>query len=155
MILPGDTHCTLEILNRQRLIRPGISRLARLFQAALPLCQKCIGPAEVVLPNLQCITTVLVSDRRIAQIHRQFMNVPGPTDVITFHQGDIIISAHTAAREAEARELRIEDEIALYFVHGLLHLNGHEDATEQGHRTMHRLQHRIWRRILDACVERE
>ena len=46
------------------------------------------------------MSVAIVSDRRIAEIHVDFMGIAGPTDVITFDHGDIVISAETAAQMA-------------------------------------------------------
>ena len=73
----------------------------------------------------------MVSDRVIAAVHRRFMNIPGATDVITFAHGEIVLSADTAKREAAERGEALEREVLRYVVHGLLHLNGWEDAEEK------------------------
>ncbi len=81
-----------------------------------------------MLPGLEEVEVSLVSDRVIAQVHRRFMQIPGATDVITFAHGEIVVSATTAAREARERAEPVGREVLRYVVHGLLHLNGHEDA---------------------------
>ena len=40
-----------------------------------------------------------------------------------------------------------ERELMLYMVHGLLHLAGHEDATDIGRSTMDKLQHSILNQV--------
>ena len=56
------------------------------------------------------------------------MDIEGPTDVITFHHGEIVIGAEVAERQAAEYGEPLAREILRYFVHGLLHLAGHEDA---------------------------
>lgn len=103
------------------------------------------------LPSCR-ISVALVSDPIIANLHQQFMNVDGPTDVLTFDLGDgdatrvegeIIISYDTAAREGAARDLSIDQELMLYAVHGTLHLLGHDDADPDDARRMHELEDEI------------
>ena len=80
-----------------------------------------------MLAQLEAVEISIVSDRMIAQVHRRFLNIPGPTDVITFEHGEVIVSATTAARQAQLENEPLERELARYIVHGILHLNGHLD----------------------------
>jgi probable rRNA maturation factor len=43
--------------------------------------------------------------------------------------GDIVISAETALRDAQAGNMNLEDEIIFLFIHGLLHLLGYNHET--------------------------
>ena len=52
--------------------------------------------------------------------------------MITFEHGEIVISAQTAAENAAKYGKRLDHEVALYIIHGLLHLNGYEDKREAG-----------------------
>ena len=101
--------------------------LRELMGQAASACLRYPGQSKAVLPGLDQVEVSLVSDRVIAGVHRRFMNIAGATDVITFAHGEIVVSAATAAREALERGEVLEREILRYVVHGLLHLNGHED----------------------------
>ena len=97
-------------------------------------------------------------DRRIAALHRQYLDVPGPTDVISFPLedelavgallGEVVVSADTAAREARARRLPFERELLLYVAHGTLHLLGYDDHAPRDRARMHRRQERLLERFL-------
>ena len=50
--------------------------------------------------------------------------------------GELVVSAETAAETAREAGVAPWDELALYLVHGLLHLRGHDDADETGRRAM-------------------
>jgi probable rRNA maturation factor len=100
------------------------------------------------LARLPEIGVVVVSDARIAQIHAEFMNIEGPTDVITFAHGEIIISAEMARACASDYGHPVEHELALYTVHGLLHLNGFDDLSPVPAARMRRTQTRVLKRIL-------
>ncbi len=52
--------------------------------------------------------------------------------------GEIVISAETALRSAGDYDQRPADELALYLVHGLLHLCGYDDLTPREKRLMRR-----------------
>jgi len=57
--------------------------------------------------------------------------------------GDVAISLDTALRQAQAREWGVEEEIALLLVHGILHLVGYEDDTDEGAAAMKKVETRI------------
>jgi len=98
--------------------------------------------------DLEEIALVVVDDAEIARLHDAFLNDPTPTDVITFHHGEIVISQETAAREALARGISLEEELTRYAVHGVLHLIGYDDHEPEGHAAMHALQEDLVRESL-------
>ncbi|MDB5173941.1 MAG: putative rRNA maturation factor [Phycisphaerales bacterium] len=85
------------------------------------------------------------------------MNIPGPTDVLTFplefdcdgHEtaGEVVICVPEAARQAKARGTRVETELLLYALHGMLHLSGFDDRTDRGFRRMHQEEDNILVRL--------
>jgi probable rRNA maturation factor len=81
------------------------------------------------------VAVALVCDDRLQQLHRDFMGVDEPTDVMTFplsvsggeQGGDIAISVdHALARGVEWGHSPAE-EIEFLMVHALLHLMGWRD----------------------------
>ncbi len=143
---------TIDLRNRQRAIRLDVPWLRRFAQIALPEVLPHSADDAFALSKLEAVEVAIVSDRTIAKVHQQFMNLPDPTDVITFHHGEIVISAETAQRRAPEFGHSVEVEIALYTVHGLLHLNGFEDASAGGAARMRALQHRLWRKCLESLT---
>jgi len=143
-----NTHFVKEtgllLLNRQRSVVVNLKRLRRRLRRVFPLCVEESGDGLFGLKQLPEVVVTLVSDQRIAAIHLQFMDIPGATDVITFEHGEIIVSTETARRCAKERGHSTEEEIALYIIHGLLHLNGHLDATPVERQVMHDVQNRVW-----------
>jgi probable rRNA maturation factor len=99
--------------------------------------------------NLAEIDVVLVSDRSMSELHRRFMQIKGPTDIITFEHGEIFIGAETARRQALEFRSATRREIQLYLVHGLLHLHGYDDKSAAPARLMEARQ----RQILRAAIE--
>jgi rRNA maturation RNase YbeY len=88
----------------------------------------------------------LVDDGQIGAVHGEFFGDPDPTDVITFplgNYGEILVGVETARRQAEMYGASFEREMALYVVHGLLHLCGYEDRTGEGRAKMAALQDAI------------
>lgn len=115
---------------------------------AVPKCLASTGSEPPVLPELRGVEISLVDDKTISQVHADFLDDPTPTDVITFHHGEILISTDTAQREGPANGNSTEEELLLYLIHGLLHLNGHTDLVEPDCETMHAIQNEIHRLLL-------
>lgn len=87
----------------------------------------------------------LISDRRMALLHRKFLGQSGPTDVMTFQHGEIFISVETARRHARAFGNSLVRELKLYIVHGLLHLHGFDDQAPSEADKMKVAQEKIFR----------
>jgi probable rRNA maturation factor len=130
---------SVRLLNRQRKKRINLQKLQRF--AAQALSELAVQRQPGKPPDE--INIVFVSDARIARLHRKYMSIDGPTDVITFHHGDIFIGVETAAKQAKEFRTSFEYELELYIAHGLLHLCGFEDASQAGRRKMQREQERL------------
>ena len=130
---------SLELFNRQRKRRVDLRNFRRF--AELALAKVTERGVQVSFPKE--IVVVFVSDARITRIHRDFMSMNEPTDVITFQHGEIFISVDTAERQCEKFSGNLYRELRTYFVHGLLHLAGLEDLTERGFQEMATIQEAI------------
>ena len=128
--------------NRQRKIPLNREKLERFANRALRLCLREQSRGSS-LTSLEEIQGLLISDRRMSELHRRFMRIGGPTDVITFHHGEIFISVETARRQARAHGTSLTHELRLYLVHGLLHLHGFDDHSPAGSRRMVLAQEKI------------
>ena len=95
----------------------------------------------------------MIYDAVIAGVHGEFMDDPTPTDVITFHHGEILVSLDTARREGPTHGNSAAEETLLYIIHGLLHLNGHTDLREPDRTAMHREQETILDRVRSILTE--
>lgn len=86
----------------------------------------------------------------MARVHREFLDLRGPTDVITFPYGEILVCAPVA--EARAKEFGhdVTTELALYCIHGLLHLAGHDDLEPSPANRMALVQERILRTAMET-----
>jgi probable rRNA maturation factor len=148
---PPRSTIVVDVSDRQRSLRvsaPGLERLVRRALAA-----EAIEHAEIGI--------MLVDDRRIAAVHRRWLGVAGPTDVITFDlsagtagppqatvlAGDIVVSTETARRMARLVGWTPRQELAYYIVHGILHLTGYDDLTAAGRRAMRARE----RAVMKAC----
>jgi probable rRNA maturation factor len=140
----------ISVYNRQRKIRIPMKWLRTLAQVALPECLGRPSRGDAPLPHLAVIEVTFVSDATIARVHRDFMDIPGATDVITFDHGEIVISTETARENAARYGRPFEEELARYVVHGLLHLNGYEDQEPADFSRMQRVQEEV----LEVCLEK-
>jgi probable rRNA maturation factor len=136
------------LVNRQRRVRFDVEWLRRFAGLALAECMHHSGDGRFRLKAVPVVEVAVVSDVVIARVHRQFMGVPGATDVITFEHGEIVVSADTAKLAAAEHGHGLLDELGLYIIHGLLHLNGYDDLEPRARARMHRVQDRIWKRLL-------
>jgi probable rRNA maturation factor len=143
---------SISIINRQRAVLLNLKSLQEFAARALIECLKIQKRKLGALADLPEVSVVLVSDKRIAEIHREFMNDPTPTDVITFDHGEIVISAQTAKRQARQFGTSLADELRLYLVHGLLHLSGFDDKTARGAAEMKRVQEKLVDRALRRSI---
>jgi probable rRNA maturation factor len=89
--------------------------------------------------NSAMISLAVVDDATIHDLNRQFLNHDWSTDVLSFAlqddgehlEGEVIISADTAAVVAEELGCTAEAEQLLYVIHGMLHLVGYRDKTPE------------------------
>jgi probable rRNA maturation factor len=65
----------------------------------------------------------------MARLHGEFLNDATTTDVITFEHGELLIGVEVAARQAGEFGSLADREIALYGIHGMLHLAGFDDRS--------------------------
>jgi probable rRNA maturation factor len=121
--------------------------LRQVAKAALGECIHHSDDGLFALKQTDVVEVAVVSDEVISRVHEDFMGVPGATDVITFDHGEIVISAETAVPYAKQHGHSVDEELALYIVHGLLHLNGYDDTTPQAKKRMFAVQGRIWKKV--------
>jgi probable rRNA maturation factor len=111
--------------------------LARLRQAVT----KVLREASVARAE---ISIAVVDDATMAELNERFLQHQGPTDVLTFPlshsadllEGEIVVSADTAAAMAPKIGWSPADELLLYVIHGSLHLVGMDDLRPADARKM-------------------
>jgi len=135
-----------------------LSVSAAVGKAYVPFLRKHLRAAQRLLrPPLSELSLAIVGDRRMAELHEQFMNIAGPTDVLTFPMdldsrgrpvsGEVVVCLPEARRQAKERKVPVERELLLYALHGLLHLCGYDDRTTGDFRAMHRAEDEILTRL--------
>ena len=106
------------------------------------------------------VSVLVVDDAGIQHLNKQHLSRDEPTDVLAFDlrdetspaaqnsepiavDGDIMVSVETAQREADRRGHEPLAELALYVVHGTLHLLGHDDQVVEQAAKMHEIEDEI------------
>ncbi len=126
--------------------------------------QELADLARYVLEQLRVhpqaeLSITLVDEPAMAALHQQWMDLPGPTDVMSFPMdelrpgsesgeageagavlGDVVLCPSYAAAQAEQAGHSIADELLLLTTHGILHLLGFDHADPRGEREMFDLQ---------------
>lgn len=133
----------ISLRNAQRKVRLDLAGLRCFCARALRLCLEVSSAPGGELDSLDEVAIVLVSDRRMAALHKQFMDIEGPTDVLTFQHGEIFVSVDTAQENAAEFGTTLVHELQLYIVHGLLHLRGFDDIAPLDARRMNSVQQRL------------
>ena len=102
----------------------------------------------------------LVGTKEMTRVNRQFLRHEGSTDVITFDHsegrpaasgkrlhGELFICVDDAVTQARQFGTRWQLEVARYVIHGVLHLQGHDDMEGRARREMKRIETRLTRRL--------
>jgi probable rRNA maturation factor len=140
----------VTVHNLQRKISVNVAELEKFTGNAVQHSLQLHQRQRTDLRKLSEISVWLISDRRMALLHRKFLGQSGPTDVLTFQHGEIFISVETARRHARAFGNSLLRELKLYIVHGLLHLHGFDDRTPVEVRKMKKAQEKILRSALSC-----
>lgn len=127
----------LDIQNLQNIAKINKDRIIECAGRVL----NAMGESEAEL------SLVLVNDMYIRNLNWKYRRKDSATDVLAFPMrdsrglsgvilGDVVISVETTAREAKKRKKDLQDELDLYFVHGILHLLGYDDEKPRARKKM-------------------
>ncbi len=120
------------------------------------------------------LSVLLAGDQEIRALNLQFRGLDKPTDVLSFPPpeelclppgvlrplGEIVISLETASRQLEegclprireligARSWSLLDEVSFLFIHGILHLLGHDHLQAEEARQMEALEASLLSQLL-------
>ena len=127
--------------------------------------------AEYALSGLRIhpqaeLSILLVDEATMTDYHRRFMDLPGPTDMLSFPMdelrtpepgqepprgmlGDIVICPQFTSAQAPENGREPDEELEYLLIHGLLYLLGHDHAEPAERAVMFGLNDRLvadWRR---------
>lgn len=106
------------------------------------------------------LTVVFVDEPAMEKLHIEWMDEPGPTDVLSFPMdelrpgsdekptdpgllGDVVICPTVAERQAVTAGHSTEAEIRLLLTHGILHLLGFDHAEPEEEKAMFAVQRQL------------
>lgn len=113
------------------------------------------------------LAIIFVDEVAMEQLHLQWMDEPGPTDVLSFPMdelrpgteseptpagllGDIVICPKVAAKQAEVAGHETVNEILMLTVHGILHLLGFDHVEPEEEKEMFGLQASILKSFYES-----
>jgi probable rRNA maturation factor len=121
----------IAIANPQDVVPIDRKRMREVVRAVLAGEGIAEGNAEVSL--------AFVDNPTIHLLNKRYLDHDEPTDVLSFPlsepgakrlSGELVIGAEVAQAQATERGHDVQAELALYVVHGLLHLCGFDDKSE-------------------------
>jgi probable rRNA maturation factor len=106
------------------------------------------------------LSILFVDTAAMSELHEQWMDEPGPTDVLSFPMdelrpgrdgdvtppgtlGDVVLCPEVAAEQAKAAGHSTAEELLLLTTHGILHLLGYDHAEPEEEKEMFGLQRRL------------
>lgn len=106
------------------------------------------------------LSIILVDEPAMEALHLQWMDEPGPTDVLSFPMdelrpgkededpvagllGDIVLCPTVAKKQARTAGHSTEEELLLLTTHGILHLLGYDHAEPEEEKEMFGLQRKL------------
>lgn len=106
------------------------------------------------------------SDAALQRMHREFMGIDTPTDIMTFPYGgdevqfpgsvpeevggDLVISVDRARENARSAGWSMDEELVFLVAHGLLHLLGWDDLSESDRTAMLGRQHQLLQKWMSS-----
>lgn len=99
------------------------------------------------------VTVILADHALVHRLNREWLEHDDPTDVLSFSldaealsrgqlDGEVYVDLDTAAERAPEFGATMAHEALRYVAHGLLHLAGHDDATDDQRAAMRALEDR-------------
>jgi probable rRNA maturation factor len=86
------------------------------------------------------ISLAFVDNPTIHRLNKRYLHHDEPTDVLSFPlseanaaklSGEVVLGVEVAQAQAQERGHDVQAELALYVIHGLLHLCGHDDKSKE------------------------
>ncbi|WP_159801441.1 rRNA maturation RNase YbeY [Arthrobacter zhaoguopingii] len=118
------------------------------------------------------LSIILVDTEAMERLHIEWMDEPGPTDVLSFPMdelrpgtpgritpagvlGDVVLCPEVAKSQAAAAGHTTKEELLLLTTHGMLHLLGYDHAEPEEEKEMFGLQRQLLSDFLGRQAPRE
>jgi len=98
------------------------------------------------------LSIAFVNDDRMTEVNEQYLQHEGTTDIITFDytedksagiEGELVICVDQAKRQAREYKVELANELARLVFHGLLHLGGYDDITDELQKKMTEMENEL------------
>jgi rRNA maturation RNase YbeY len=108
------------------------------------------------------VSIVLADHDTVRRLNAAYLDHDYNTDVLSFSlheddatavEGEVYVDLDTAAERHEEFDTTFEREAYRYVVHGVLHLLGYDDATEDGQQTMRALEDEYVEAVLSDSTD--
>ena len=138
-------HIAIDVQNHQAEIDLSAGVIALLHAAAQDAWSELehVKLSENSVDELDALDIAMVDRVESDRVHREFMDIAGATDVITFHHGELLICPDIARSQAVEYGEPVLRELLRYLVHGMLHLAGYHDAETDDRSCMEAVQERM------------
>lgn len=126
----------------------------------------------MLLSDLECSDTelsiLITGDEEIRELNKSYRANDMPTDVLSFSMGgsgtfptalallgDVVISIHSAERQAQERGISVPEEVLRLLIHGILHLIGydHELVSEEEAKKMFDKEDVLYDKFLPCVLD--
>ncbi len=120
---------------------------------SVPFCKQQLSTLiSAIEMNESCryseIEVVFVDENQILEMNRKFLNHDYITDILTFPYNDdpasldgtLICCASQIEHQARDHNVSFQNELLRIVIHGLLHLAGYDDRTDDDTRKMRKLE---------------
>ena len=127
----------MRIINHHKSYKPNERLLKKIASHILNFCK----PSKKIELEI-----IFLDDKEIKALNKKYKKEDHPTDVLSFDldaAGEIFISLDRALENSRIFGTKFEDEVALYVIHGILHLSGYDDETPRDKRRMSEKQDEI------------
>mgnify|MGYP001598967753 FL=1 len=121
-----------------RIYFPGVSKskISRAVNSILPK-NKAIGDFGLIF----------VSSKRIAELNKKYRGKSGPTNVLSFDSGDVVICPSVVKKQAEKLGFTQKKWMTQLIVHGILHLAGYEHKSIIVRKAMEKMEDKVLKKI--------
>lgn len=142
----------VDVKNRHRFYRLNTSLIRRLVSLIKKALKK---------PLKMELEVIFLDEDAMTALNKTFKNKDRPTDVLSFElgrrefglkrsMGEIFISLDAVCENAKIFKTDFGRELALYLIHGILHLSGYEDSKSKARLKMAKKEDEILNRICES-----
>ena len=138
---------TLSVINKQRVHRIAVPEFQKITK---------IVAEELLELELYNISVAFLNPKCMAEINMKHLEHEGPTDVITFDyssetilEGELLICPSVAEKHSVQHNVSLGNELARYYIHGILHLLGYNDKTPSDKKKMKQKETLILSQLAD------